>query len=320
VLDNIRAAVRTRRDVLIRELRELGDVTLTEYLQFTNRALQEIYSGSRIGWMNLRRDAGLPAPPAAGSDQDLVAAISRLLHVDDPERLGKYAEWLRSNSAPTISAVSPRDMRLLNMLHLDLWTRNAEPVPLANSLARLWGHEAIRLELAEVLNILAAESSALVLENRDTQEPLAVHAHYTRDEVLAALGVATPERPPTMREGVVWAREANADVFFVTLRKSEKRFSATTMYRDYAISPREFHWESQSTTSSASPTGQRYINHAAAGSRVLLFARETSEHRAFLYLGPAQYVRHSGDRPISIIWRLDWELPPQFFLEARAVS
>lgn len=32
------------------------------------------------------------------------------------------------------------------------------------------------------------------------------------------------------------------------------------MYRVYAISPDLFHWESQSTTSVQSPTGQRYLN------------------------------------------------------------
>ena len=92
------------------------------------------------------------------------------------------------------------------------------------------------------------------------------------------------------------------------------------MYRDYAISPTMFHWESQSTTSVSSETGQRYINHAERGNRILLFAREVSNRRDFLYLGPAQYVRHTGDRPISIVWRLERELPPRFFLEARAVS
>jgi hypothetical protein len=193
-------------------------------------------------------------------------------------------------------------------------------LPLQVSLNRLWTHDAIRLELAEVLDTLSTESDALVVEDWETSEPLAVHAHYTRVEVLAALGAATSERPPTQREGVFWAAEANADVFFVTLQKSEKRFSPTTMYRDYAISPSEFHWESQSTTSVSSPTGQRYLHHAERGSRVLLFARETSEQRSFVYLGPARYARHAGDRPISITWRLDYELPPPFFLEARAVS
>ena len=38
------------------------------------------------------------------------------------------------------------------------------------------------------------------------------------------------------------------DVFFITLKKSERLFSPTTRYNDYAISPGEFHWESQSLT------------------------------------------------------------------------
>jgi len=320
VLDNLRASIRTSHDLLVRELRDCGDVTLVDFLRSTGHSLEEVYRGSRAGWMKLRCDVGLAAPPAIDGDQVLVTAIGRMLHIDDEERLGKYAGWLRVDTPPLESALTQRDVRLLNMLHLDLWGRNAERVSLQTSLARLWGHEAIRLELAEVVNTLAAQAAALVMEDRAAPEPLAVHAHYTRDEVLAALGAATPERPPTMREGVVWAGEANADVFFVTLRKSDKSFSATTMYHDYAISSREFHWESQSTTSISSPTGQRYINHAERGSRVLLFAREAPEQRDFLYLGPAQYVRHAGDRPISITWRLEWELPPLFFLEARAVG
>src|SRR3546814_15366129 len=68
-----------------------------------------------------------------------------------------------------------------------------------------------------------------------------------------------------------------SDAFFVTLKKSESDYSPTTMYRDYAISPELFHWESQSTTSVASPTGQRYLNPASRGSPVLLFTR--SEER-----------------------------------------
>jgi hypothetical protein len=40
------------------------------------------------------------------------------------------------------------------------------------------------------------------------------------------------------------------------------------MYRDFALSPTLFHWESQSTTSSTSPTGQRYIHHRQRGSHM----------------------------------------------------
>ena len=63
--------------------------------------------------------------------------------------------------------------------------------------------------------------------------------------------------------------------FFIELEKSENHYSSTTRYRDYAISPEEFHWESQATTREASDTGQRYIHHRRRGSEVFLFVRQT---------------------------------------------
>lgn len=320
VLDNLRSALGARRETLIRELRALGDPSLAEFLRETGRTLDEIYRGNRPGWMALRREAGLAAPPHIDGDDALVRAIGRMGHIGDDERLRSYTAWLGADSPPNVETLSPRETRLLTMLHFDLWTRKETSTSARDAFARLWGHSGVRQELVEVLDVLADSTETLPLEDRTTQEPLAVHAYYTRDEVLSALGVATVERPPTMREGVLWAPDPGADVFFITLQKTESRFSPTTMYRDYAISPKLFHWESQSTTSVSSPTGQRYIHHRARGSRVLLFAREVSDQRAFLYLGPARYVRHVGDRPIAITWQLEHEIPAAFFLQARAAS
>ena len=69
-----------------------------------------------------------------------------------------------------------------------------------------------------------------------------------------------PRNPNSFREGVWYSEQHNVDAFFVTLKKSEADYSPTTMYRDYPITPTLFHWESQSTTSVASKTGQRYLN------------------------------------------------------------
>ncbi len=99
-----------------------------------------------------------------------------------------------------------------------------------------------------------------------------MHARYQREEMLAALGYASLSASPTaFREGVLYCPTLNIDAFFVTLKKSEADYSPTTMYRDYPISPTLFHWESQSTTSVASPTGQRYLS---GSSTKLLFVRQ----------------------------------------------
>ncbi|MFY8149447.1 MAG: DUF3427 domain-containing protein, partial [Prochlorococcaceae cyanobacterium] len=92
-----------------------------------------------------------------------------------------------------------------------------------------------------------------------------------------------------------------------------------------ALGPSLFHWESQSTTTATSPTGQRYIHHEARGSRVLLFVRVAAGfcaavHRReggraggvtepFRCLGFIRYESHEGERPMAIRWRLERAIP-----------
>ena len=127
--------------------------------------------------------------------------------------------------------------------------------------------------------------------------------------------------PGTVREGVVYLPQHNIDVFFITVKKSVADYSPTTMYRDYPISPTLFHWESQSQTSLSSPTGRRYLSGA---SHVLLFARLQQKGEfgtcPYLFLGPASYVSHRGERPIAITWRLTHSMPVDFLIAARAVA
>ncbi len=86
------------------------------------------------------------------------------------------------------------------------------------------------------------------------------------------------------------------------------------MYEDYAISAEIFHWQSQSTTSEASPTGKRYIEHQSRGYTPLLFVRESKRAPSgiagpYAFLGPAEYVSHEGSRPMSIVWKMRYPIP-----------
>lgn len=73
------------------------------------------------------------------------------------------------------------------------------------------------------------------------------------------------------------------------------------------------HWESQSATRADSETGRRYQTHRARGTSIMLFARLRTDDRAFWFLGPAQYVRHEGELPMAITWRLEYPLPGDLF-------
>ena len=126
-----------------------------------------------------------------------------------------------------------------------------------------------------------------------------------------------------LEDRVVHLQEPLANCPDVTLQKTEKDFSPTTRYKDYAISERLFHWESQASTSVASDTGQRYLHHEQRGTRVLLFVREsksdgTGRTMPYFCAGFARYVSHEADRPIAITWELDRALPGDRFVAYRA--
>lgn len=142
---------------------------------------------------------------------------------------------------------------------------------------------------------------------------LDLHCSYTRDQILVAMDFM---KPNTVREGVKHLPDKGIDIFFITLNKSDKDYSPTTMYNDYSENEYLFHWQSQSTTSESSRTGQRYINHKKLGSKILLFVREfksdTSGALPYTFLGLADYVSHYGNYPMNIIWKLHRPIPAKY--------
>ncbi len=181
-------------------------------------------------------------------------------------------------------------------------------------------HKKLRLNPSAISDLRSLldyciKHAPLVGETDDARtSPLAIHAAYTRDEAMVALGHWSFASRPSHREGVLHLKDKKLDVFFVTLQKTESDYSPTTMYEDYLISHDQFHWQSQSSTSDQSATGQRYIQHREQGYIPLLFVRETKSLPSGLsapyhFLGPCRYVSHTGSKPISIVWQLDHPVP-----------
>lgn len=111
----------------------------------------------------------------------------------------------------------------------------------------------------------------------------------------------------------------------MTLEKDEKERAASILYKDYAMSPEVFHWESQNATSPESATGHRYINHKVLGSKVLLFTRprqrdENGMTMPYTCLGQLDYMSHSGSRSVGIVWKLHRPMPADVYVEASAVA
>lgn len=327
VLANLRDAInRSRWTTLIADLQsDPVDVGLLAYLDRHDHPLSDVYRGDR-SWTQLRRDAGRSTRPANAIEFETrtLRALGRLTHVDDPERIDFYRSILTVPNAPDIDRFDERNRRLLTML---AWGLGSGPphASIEEFLAAFWQEPAAREELVELLDVLDARSTTRSMPSAlPAAVPLTLHARYSRAEVIAALGFGDGVKPKVTQGGIVWMPEARCDVFFVDLRKAERDYSPTTMYHDYAINRELFHWESQSRQTAHQPTVQRYINHQAEGSRVLLFVRERKTFglgtQAFSFLGPVSYIDHRGERPVAFTWRLSVPMPEELFEIARSVA
>jgi hypothetical protein len=316
VLRSIRQAIPNDWRAKCDELRALGDITLRKYLEETGLELEDVYANNR-SWSMLRRAVGLSTDAAGAEEEPLLRAVGRLLHVDDGERLDGYRSLAARAEAPDPAVLSDRERRFARMLIGSLTTLNAS-ASLSEGLAQLWRHPQVRNELLELLDLLPERVDHLHTRLKIANVPMAVHARYTRTEILAAFDVGSGVAPMTWQSGVWWDRNSQSDLLAFTLDKSAGSFSPTTRYRDYAISPELVHWESQSATSLESETGRRYITQARHRTNVVLFARLSTADRAFWCLGPATYVSHQGERPIAITWRLEHRLSGDLFAEFAA--
>jgi superfamily II DNA or RNA helicase len=325
VLENVRSQLQFSRKELIGDVRSHGDLPLARYLEQAGRELTDIYK-SKGSWTSLRRDANWSTPPPGPNEAPLLRRMSSLSHVDDPERAAAYIRLIQAGAA-SYDDLSDRDQRLARMLFFTLWPNKGGFTTYEQGLQHLRQHRAVCAELQELveLGLDSARHLPRPLGEGLQDVPLASHAHYRREELLAALGWATMERSARGNiTGVAWAEDTRTDALMINLRKSERDFSPTTMYRDYAISPQLFHWESQNATSTTSTAGRRYLSHRRSGSRVVLFVRTAPEDELgatpFLCLGQADYVEHRGEKPIAITWKLQRAMPGDVFRQASVVA
>lgn len=327
VLDNLRAAAQRRRwEALVRDVADSPPgMTLNDFLGWHDLNVADVYRGGR-SWTQLRRDAGikLPNPSDPGLEETALRAVGRLTHIDDPERVLFYDQAL-AEATPPDQIADERQRRLLTMLAWGLGSGQSRHESIATFFNALWKEEAVRGELRQLLEALDARSHTTARPSPLGPDiPLTLHGRYSRQEVIAALAFASGAKPKVTQGGVLWVPGAASDVFFVDLRKAERDYSPTTMYRDYAISRELFHWESQSRQSPNQPTVRRYIEHAERGTNVLLFVREQRRDALgtapFYFLGPVSYVEHEGERPVAFTWRLQTPMPEELFEVARSVA
>ena len=320
ILDNIRSSYGNSAGLIARiaTFEEDTDqqLTLGNFLDHYRLDPRSIYKFSSFSRLCARADVteNFEEP----IENVMTKALSRFASVDSRRWIAFMLRILTNTGYPDFAKLTDIEKRMFQMFYITMWGKAIED----------WTADEVSENIHALLNspTMLSELIALLRYNYNRIDfidepvdlgfdcPLDLHCSYTREQLLVAMDFM---KPSIVREGVKWLPDKNIDVFFITLNKSDKDYSPTTMYQDYSINETLFHWQSQSTTNAEGKVGQRYINHRKNGSKVLLFVREFKNDiygntAPYTYLGTANYVSHNGSRPMNITWKLDDPIPAKY--------
>ena len=322
VLANLRQSLqinarRLRGEVMAWAANRSGPLRLVDFLRDQGIELTELYENGR-SWQGLLRAAGLPHLTYGPEDEMLLQRAGRLLHANDPRLLKAWIDWISScaeiESTPPVdqarvarpSADSIQTRAPLMLAH-QIYHETSRLITLPDFRTTLLNNPAFRGEVTELLAYLeeCSENPGHPMMGALAEWPLSLHGRYSRLEILAAFGYTNQTRRPVQREGVLAFTEERLCVLFVTLDKSEG-FHDRVKYRDYAISPELFAWETQNRANPGNRLGQRFTESPGNGWRFFLFVRETPDHE-FAALGEVRLERweRCEKGPIPIVWRLN---------------
>lgn len=318
VLENIKAAIYNKRRI-VQELRTYDHIpTIKEFIANNGQDVRLIYKGGNC-WSSLKREAGLCLYAEDDNTRRFEKCISNMVHANSMSYL-HFVQNLVSN-LDEISFKDDREKVYGVMFYYTLYGDRISKIgvdSIETAISRLKSYPVFVDEIKELIEYLVANIEVKTFAVGEGM-PLALEQYgcYTREEVFAIFGRQTADKK--MQGSVSGAfniDEMNTELFFVTLNKSDKDFSPSTMYDDYVVSENQFHWKSKNTDSHQG-RGRRYVEQAINKKKFLLFVRENKRDGfgntcPFYCFGLVDYISSRDDKPMSIDWRMHQPILPQF--------
>lgn len=319
IISNIRSAFSAKAGLVSRAATFEADsglpLTLANFIDYHHLDIRTVYTKSSFARISVL--AGVKKSFSEPAEKILTKAFKRLTAINSRRWIEFLLSMLPRINNFELSRLSALEKRMFQMFYVTVWQTTIKDWQQSEVHENIANLAKSPVMLAEMIDILAYRHDHIDFIDEPVDVgfacPLDLYCNYTRDQLLSAMDI---EKPGNIREGVKWVPDKQIDVLLVTLNKSDKDYSPSTMYNDYSISETLFHWQSQSTTSEHASTGQRYIHHRKRGSKVLLFVREYKKDLAgaapYTFLGLAHYVKHDGSRPMNIIWQLERPIPARY--------
>lgn len=329
ILNNIKNATQINANKLINKIVNFRyqttlTLTLKNFCEFYKIPIQSIYK--RGNWSRLCQLANQRADfPNINEKEVNRTILKKWIQCNSYSYLNFILELAKNNfSIP--STINEYEKLMLVMLHYDFWQDAANFDSIEKSIKKIGDNKILTEEMIEILEFLIDKISHIELDIvLPYPQPLKLHSRYTREQILAAFSANTFQKQSSNREGLVNLESKNTELLLVTLEKTEENYSPTTMYNDYAISEKIFHWQSQNSSKPEMGRGLSYITHKEKGKSILLFVREKNTDEfgntmSYVFLGDVNYIEHYGSKPMSIKWELQVPIPPYIWKETAKMA
>ena len=339
VLENIRAQTRSQRERLIESIKRLRErlertPSMREYLDATRVDPRVFYAkrDARLTWSGLLAGAGLGV---AATDIDAIEPFISSLRAVASITDRKLVEFglsligrLERNETIARAILDDRRVGVLLVEFGDAVRRRngrSAASTATDVLEELRANAPLRGELSALLDALVVRVGGLApvpAVEVPQDVPLALHKVYTRRQLFAAFGWEAIWRS-IPQSGVAWIPEHSAYLMLVTLQKDAETFTERTRYRDYAISPTVFHWQSQATARPDRGDGTRIVGAQSGEVQMWLFVRRAPDDEfgtePYMFMGAFRPTSIEGMRPMSVTGDLANAMPPEWFdVAARA--
>lgn len=330
ILENIRKATSLNINQLVIKIRNFQHqtilpLTIKNFTELNHIEIETLYKKGL--WSRLCQLAGVGVNFEPINEKEILSAISKKwLSTNSTSYFNFVLKIAKINFIIRLKDFNESEQTMLLMLHYDIWQNAGGFNSLEESIREIGKSKTLVNEIIEVLELLIDRVDFREFDIKlPFQQPLKLHARYTRDQILAAFGLSTFDKKSSNREGVAENKNLNTELLFIDLIKSEEDFSPTTLYNDFAISETLFHWQSQNQTRKDSGKGLTYINHQKLGKRILLFIREKANNQfgntmGYVFIGEANFIENEGSKPMSIKWELNEPMPMYLWKDSAKMS
>ncbi len=320
ILENIKKATSLNVNQLITKIINFQHqtslpLTLNNFIELNNIPIETIYS-KKESWSRLCQRAKVIDDFESINEKQIYSAISnKWLSTNSTSYFNFILKIAKQGFNIRINDFDENGKAMLLMLYYDVWQNHGIFKTLEESIKEIGKNKILVKEIIEVLEILIDKVDFKEIDiELPYNQPLKLHARYTRDQITSAFGKSTFEKKWPSREGVLDIDTINTELLFINLIKSEENFSPTTMYDDYAISETLFHWQSQNSSRPDKGKGLSYIKHQDNDKKILLFIREKAldENKntmGYVFIGEGNFKENEGSKPMNIKWELNEPIP-----------